>query len=216
MQYLIHRFDETDRTDRSPEQILFQIPGGLEEAPVTNYPWDPDGFCPRSGAFAGWDEKGLHVFLYSLEPSPRMEVESDGGPVWEDSCLEFFLNPDPEHSDRYLNMECSPRPCFLLGLGTGRNDRIRLEGRPGCPEPEAVIAEGTGWSVKYLIPSGFLLEHFGVKLHAGLMMKGNFYKCGDRTPRPHFGMWNPADITRYPEPDFHRPENFGWIRLQEN
>ena len=35
---------------------------------------------------------------------------------------------------------------------------------------------------------------------------GNFYKCGDETEFPHYGMWSEAVSDT---PDFHRPECFG-------
>ena len=41
-------------------------------------------------------------------------------------------------------------------------------------------------------------------------MRGNFYKC-DESVHPHFGVWNPVAT---PQPDFHRPECFGILRLQ--
>ena len=40
----------------------------------------------------------------------------------------------------------------------------------------------------------------------GRVIRANFYKCGDETPIPHFGMWSPVDNET---PDFHRPEYFG-------
>jgi hypothetical protein len=41
-------------------------------------------------------------------------------------------------------------------------------------------------------------------------MTGNFYKCGDLTACPHYGMWTPYAL---PAADFHRPELFGEIEL---
>ncbi|MDD6236825.1 MAG: carbohydrate-binding family 9-like protein, partial [Clostridiales bacterium] len=41
-------------------------------------------------------------------------------------------------------------------------------------------------------------------------LRGNFYKCGDKTKHPHFGMWNPINNEF---PDFHLPQFFGRIIL---
>ena len=41
-------------------------------------------------------------------------------------------------------------------------------------------------------------------------VRGNFYKCGDKTAHPHFVSWNPVGT---PSPDFHRPEFFGELLL---
>ena len=40
----------------------------------------------------------------------------------------------------------------------------------------------------------------------GDTMHGNFYKCGDELPEPHFLSWHPIHT---PQPDFHRPDWFG-------
>ena len=46
---------------------------------------------------------------------------------------------------------------------------------------------------------------FGLETFAGLQARGNFYKCGDRLPVPHYLSWAPIGT---PKPDFHRPEYF--------
>ena len=49
---------------------------------------------------------------------------------------------------------------------------------------------------------------FGLERFDGLQARGNFYKCGDGLPVPHFVSWAPIDT---PNPDFHRPEFFDTI-----
>ena len=39
-------------------------------------------------------------------------------------------------------------------------------------------------------------------------LRGNIYKCGDRTAHPHYLSWAPIGT---PSPDFHRPEYFGEV-----
>jgi hypothetical protein len=41
-------------------------------------------------------------------------------------------------------------------------------------------------------------------------MRGNFYKCGDKTIHPHYGCWSPIEL---PKPDFHCSDFFGEIIL---
>ena len=41
-------------------------------------------------------------------------------------------------------------------------------------------------------------------------LRVNFYKCADKTKRPHFVSWQPIDL---PNPDFHCPEFFGELTL---
>ena len=37
-------------------------------------------------------------------------------------------------------------------------------------------------------------------LMPGLTMRGNFYKCGDRTEKAHYGMWRAYDRAVVPKP----------------
>ena len=46
--------------------------------------------------------------------------------------------------------------------------------------------------------------------HRGPRLRGNFYKCGDATVRPHYLAWNPVTSET---PAFHRPWEFGEIVL---
>lgn len=47
--------------------------------------------------------------------------------------------------------------------------------------------------------------------YAGQILKANFYKCGDRCRSPHFLSWC---AIQSPQPDFHRPEDFGYLVLE--
>ncbi|NLC14527.1 MAG: hypothetical protein GX768_10865, partial [Chloroflexi bacterium] len=44
----------------------------------------------------------------------------------------------------------------------------------------------------------------------GHKIRANFYKCGDHTQTPHWGMWNPVTIR-----DFHSPQYFGDLIMGE-
>ncbi|MBO6237358.1 MAG: hypothetical protein J6N50_01050, partial [Bacteroidales bacterium] len=57
------------------------------------------------------------------------------------------------------------------------------------------------WEVRLDIPAAV----FGLETFDGLHARGNFYKCGDGLPVPHYLSWAPVGT---PRPDFHRPEFF--------
>lgn len=65
------------------------------------------------------------------------------------------------------------------------------------------------WELSLVIPVSAFFRHEIDNL-SGLIIHGNFYKCGDKTAHPHFLSWNPIDI---PSPDFHRPDFFGEIKF---
>ena len=42
-------------------------------------------------------------------------------------------------------------------------------------------------------------------------MRGNFYKCGNQLPKPHFLSWNPIPTDNV---QFHCPEFFGELDFE--
>ncbi len=67
--------------------------------------------------------------------------------------------------------------------------------------PFGLRREPTRWELRLDIPASV----FGLPAFPGLEARGNFYKCGDLLPEPHFLSWAPIAT---PRPDFHRPEFF--------
>ena len=43
---------------------------------------------------------------------------------------------------------------------------------------------------------------------AGTTILANFYKCGDKTERPHYGVWHLIPLDK---PDYHQPKYLGKI-----
>lgn len=162
------------------------------------------------------DGESILVLYQVHEESVRAEAPADGGHVWEDSCCEFFFAPDAEG---YYNIECNCAGTLLVAYGPGR------EGREQAPrEAMALIdrcaslgrqafesrpAEGE-WTLALRIPLAVFFHHPDLKLE-GLQATGNFYKCGDLLPKPHFLSWNKVGVEK---PDFHRPDFFGSIQFK--
>lgn len=213
MEYIVRKLGK-NLGPRKDTPAPFGIPAGPDRAAIASYSWDTGPFRPESEAYVGWDESGLRVWLCSDEKEPRALCRKPGDPVWEDSCLEFFLSPEPEKDGRYLNFECSASSCVHLAIGPDRNNRRVILPVPDRMRAVSVVFPGTGWCVHYTVSSEFLKSEFGITLRSGLVMSGNFYKCGDRTPHPHFGSWSPIDPEKVPAPDFHRPEYFGRLFLE--
>lgn len=179
-------------------------------APIANYVWDVSGYKPEARVYVTWSEKGLHVLLCAKESEIRVAATEFNGDVYQDSCLEFFLQPfrdDP----RYLNFETNAAGVALIGFGTDRYNRSCLEKMPEGMDLVASRHDGNWWAVSYIIPNSLFAELYGREPKSGDMMRGNFYKC-DESIHPHFGSWSP--IT-YDHPDFHRPEFFGDIEMAE-
>lgn len=137
-------------------------------------------------------------------------------PVSEDSCVEFFVSPDPESAD-YWNFEFN---CIgtILGefhpaagekrkLSVEELSRIKVYASVGN-RPFQEVEGSFIWSVVVAIP----LDLIGLRYEPGkpLRLKANFNKCASATSQPHYLSWAPIDS---PHPDFHRPDCFADIIL---
>ena len=150
------------------------------------------------------DVSALYVHLSAAESSIRAEYTALLSPVHEDSCLEFFFMPEEEN--RYMNFEVNPNGCLHIGFGKSRKERITVV----CRDADSLFHLKTaitedGWEVFYQIPFSFLQLFYPFFRPEGCL-NANFYKCGDKTPEPHFLSWNPVTSST---PDFHRPCDFG-------
>ena len=157
-----------------------------------------------------WNDEAIHVRLTAHEKNIRCTLSGRTDPVWEDSCLEFFLRPTEDL--HYFNFEFNPNCALYLGYETGKPDLTRL--LPVDAEklfaPEAERTED-GWRITYRVPFVFIQRFFrDFRPEPGLRFYGNLYKCGDRTVHPHYLTWNPVPEDR----SFHSPEDFGRLILE--
>lgn len=179
----------------------------LEEVPwLADYPYKP-----VVKLFAAHNRYAMLLRFEVEEDNVKALCLSDNGPVWEDSCVEFFVKtPD---SPYYFNFETN---CIGTGLAAKRlNRKDSTHFHPEMMKkvlrksslPAAQLDTGKGrWTLELTVP--FDVLDCGPKPE---QLLANFYKCGDKTSRPHFLSWASIDA---PTPDFHRPEFFGKLELQ--
>ena len=182
---------------------------------VENVNW-PEAFpyCPKMEFGIAHTEDAFLIHYRVEEQSVRAVAQKDNDSVWEDSCAEFFISPAAD--GLYYNVECNCAGTLLLGVGEGRNNR-----QLAAPEitrqidrwaslgraPFETRNQPTRWELALRIPYSVFFRHSITSLD-GLTLKGNFYKCGDHLPVPHFISWNPIST---PTPDFHCPQFFGQV-----
>lgn len=177
--------------------------------PIDRALWSEPCGISAQGQIA-WTADGLRVRLEAREAHIRAEETGPLGHPWEDSCLEFFFSP-VEGDPRYVNIEFNPNACLCLGIGDGVQ-RLRTQPEPGLLSP-TVFHTPDGWGVEYRVPFDLIALLFpGFTAQPGATLRGNLYKCGDKTLHPHFLAWNPVNS---PTPDFHRPQDFGKMILGE-
>lgn len=158
-------------------------------------------------------DRGLLCRMETDEKDLRAEVTEFDGDTYQDSCMEFFINFAPEKGTGYINLEGNPIGTLHCKFGSDRYVRRPLT-EFGCTVRPTTQAEqrDDGWSIRYFIPMELIRVMFGKEsLQSGDVLHANFYKCGDLTAHPHYGMWNPVELEKL---DFHRPDFFGRLILE--
>lgn len=182
-----------------------------EKAEILDYSWlheHPDHFYAAAHVTA--DENGLNVLMYARENPIIAKETRFGGNQYLDSCLEFFLCPFPEESDRYINIEINPIATAHVGIGDGRNGR-KVYSEPVKDMRIETTHSAEYWAISFNIPRSLFISEFGKAPASGQRMKGNFYKCSGPALHEHYGCWNHVAA---PHPDFHRPECFGAMTIE--
>lgn len=181
-------------------------------AAIDTYLW-LEGYTPAATAKLVYIEhEGFVLRMECAEREPKAVYTAYNEPVYTDSCLEFFA--DWLGDGRYINMEMNAKGTLLSCIGADRHARTPIR---DLTDGEIFSVKGeivdSRWCVTAVIPAALLCKILGVAaipFGKGYTFRGNFYKCGDETPVPHYGMWNPVETKN---PDFHRPEFFGQLVL---
>lgn len=169
-----------------------------------SFPYKPDVHF----AVAYTDDAILLHFKVSEQDVKAVTFE-DLGPVWKDSCVEFFSCP--ENDGIYYNVECNCAAAVLVAAGPDRNNRETAPADVLKGIRRYRRQSGNDWEVALYIPFSTYFKHKVTSL-AGKEIAANFYKCGDDLPVPHFVTWNPVGTEK---PDYHRPEFFGTLVFEK-
>lgn len=179
-------------------------------------------FQPAVQAKMAYDPNNLYVIFRVEDKYIRCITNQINGPVWEDSCVEFFFSPDTGMPGKYFNLEinCGGTPLMHYNLIPRKdfqllepNDIKQIEISHSLPEIIDPEMDGpVTWTLEYRIPLGLLKKYSNVTQPAsGVTWKANFYKIADKTSNPHYLTWSLVDQA---EPDFHLPAYFGKLIFQ--
>jgi len=175
------------------------------------YPWDVNGYKPAVEYYLTVDQEGFHMHILAMESNPRREQTEHQSAVCTDSCVEWFVNFCPKESDRYFNFEVNPNGAMYASFRKNRYDYRMLELEEIEQLNIKVVVNSDIWEVHYTVPFTLIQKYIPeYQFKKGMMIKANFYKCGDDMIFPHYGMW--SEIKG--EQDFHTPEFFGEIVLK--
>ena len=173
---------------------------------------------PKVQARLLYDQAHLYIIFKCQDRYIKAVSTQYHGPVWEDSCVEFFFTPSNDIAKGYFNLEINcignllmchqvtrgnqvvPLPCQLL-------DQIEVISTLGSKAMIDEIKEPTTWELACKIPFAILGDyHDVVTPKPDTMWQFNLQKCADNSSGPHWLTHHKIDV---PEPDFHRPEFFG-------
>jgi len=177
--------------------------------------------------FSNWDSKihyetffkmcfvkgeGIYLRMRTDETDIRAVNTARDENIWEDSCMEFFLCPFA-HRSEYLNFEMNSKGAWLCQFGSGKLDRVFLKTLTEREIDLRTKVNSDGWSLEAFIPCELISEAFNEEFAAEeATLKGNFYKCGDLTEKPHYDSF--SEMGTLP-PGFHNPDCFAEIIISE-
>jgi hypothetical protein len=177
---------------------------------------------PDARARVLYSVEGLHLLFRVHDRYVRAIATEYQGKVWEDACVEFFVQPRPDKG--YFNFEMNCGGTLLLGYAEserqsadGKRKSVRVPWEVGSrievyhSMPKTVDPESPDpveWRVEYFVPFT-ILEHYVGALGplAGRQWRGNFYKCAENNSHPHWAAWSPVGEML----NFHQPDKFGDI-----
>jgi hypothetical protein len=188
----------------------------IEIIPIEEVNWNDFPYRPDVSVQIAYNENELFLRYKVNEQSVKAEITEHNGPVWTDSCVEFFLSP--EGNDEYYNLEMTCIGTALLGFRKKGEPAIhatakqiesirRISSLGHSPFPEQIM--NTHWDITIAIPWEAFFKH--TLKPQGKKMRGNFYKCGDNLSVPHFVSWTRIKTEK---PSFHVPECFGGLEFE--
>ena len=163
-----------------------------------------------------WSTDHLYLMFKVKEQHARAVTDYPNGPVWEDSCCEFFCSFDDKG---YYNLETNCIGTHLLGFTAPGKEQVRgdekvmgqLRSWSSLGNKAPLSLEGEiEWELLVSVPASAFFMHQGLEFKKGMQFRANFYKCGDKCKTPHFLSWRPIQA---PQPNFHLPGFFGEVVL---
>ncbi len=186
---------------------------GAPKADIGIYRWGAD-YTPKSYAQVVLKEgDGFYIRMECEETDPVAVFTEYNDPVYEDSCLEFFVNWMPGLSGRYINTEMNANGAYLCYLCDPDGKNVTMDTVTGSMPSVAAFMTDTSWGVTLYVPLGLIGDAYGsADFGPGSKVLANFYKCGDKTAVIHYGSWNEVISD---SPNFHLPEYFAEIEIRE-
>ncbi|MES2064346.1 MAG: carbohydrate-binding family 9-like protein [Bacteroidota bacterium] len=188
--------------DLRPVEAVSQILDGHERQLILHAPWANGGQQPRVSFVLAYGNNDIYLKYYVTEHTLKAEYSKFNDPVFEDSCVEFFIAFDGDAS--YYNLEFNCMGTCLAQYGQHKTGRIFLPVNllKTIRHQTLVKNDSAGniqWELTLCIPKKIFKFHPELSLEKS-KAKVNFFKCGDGLPEPHFLCWSKIEAQK---PEFH-------------
>jgi len=187
---------------------------------IGEFPWYVGGDRQTTTFRAAWCDDGLYLKYDCRDKHISAVATETNGYVWQDSCVEVFLAPNPGKPLNYYNFEMNCVGTFLMGThcdwSEGYMDRsvdLGIEVATTVPGPtKDESPDDDGWILVARIPWGhFDREAINLPPKPGDLWRANFYRLGGQTD-PQNACWSPI---KSPKASFHQPQFFGEMAFVE-
>jgi Carbohydrate family 9 binding domain-like len=159
-----------------------------------------------------WSGNGLHTRFLCQQHEPLVianepVTEKKTLGLWDRDVCEVFIAPDAANPSIYYEFEAAPTgewvDLAITMTPTGRNTEwdysSGMTTTSSVVHDNVVIGITIPWSTR--IP----------RTTTGDLWRLNLFRCVGSHPRDRYLAWRP---TGTPEPNFHVPDAFGWLRFE--
>jgi Carbohydrate family 9 binding domain-like len=139
-----------------------------------------------------------------VSPTPQTQKKTIG--LWDRDVCEIFLAPDPDVPERYFEFEAAP---------TGEWIDLAIHWTPEKRETDWEFHSGMTAAARVekeriIIAMRIPWDDWIHKPQKGERWRANLFRCVGSGEKRGYLAWQP---TRTPQPSFHVPKSFGWLRF---
>ncbi len=182
---------------------------------ITNYPWYKSGLKQETIVKIVRTTENLYINVLAKDVHSSAVVLDPNGGVYTDSCFEFFVTPEQDISEYYINIEINCIGTLYLAVknATGKRRANLSELKQVCIRTslekgvvKTLMHNDISWSLFIEIPLTFLESFWGKSINSK-KWQGNFYRCGGKI-EDQYATWSPIN---FDTPNFHLPNFFSAI-----
>ena len=184
------------------------------EVSITRYWSGEDAPAKRHArAYLIWSREALSVRFLCQQQEPLVisdapKTDEKTMRLWERDVCELFIAPDAEEPERYFEFEAAP---------TGEWIDLAIRWKPEGRETDwhyrsGMTAAGKVERERVIITMRLPWDAFGQRPEKDELWRVNLFRCVGSGALRGYLSWQP---TRTPQPNFHVPQAFGWLRFEE-